>query len=426
LNSYLDKYAFRIRQIMERPHEDLGIVVVIPSYNEMQIDHALSALYNCTLPPCAVEVIVVVNASEAAAPAILHANAITVELCKRWKTQHDSAYFKIHLIEELSLPKRKAGVGLARKIGMDEAVRRLEDVQRPDGLIACFDADCTCSPNYLMALYTHFENHPKSPGCTVRFAYPTFGTAYPAENYLAIAYHELHLRYYNQAMRASGFSNAYHSLGTAIVVRASAYQKQGGMNTRTTDEDFYFLQLIIGMGRFTELHTTVIEPSPRTSHRVPFGTGKAIADFLESERKGYYTFNLQAFRYLHTFFKHIPEFYITAPKLEHLGGDLPYILIDFLSTYFFEERIAEIAGNSRGYNSFERRFFRWFDALMVLKFVHFVRDNAHPNVRVERAALDLLRAAKHPKVGEIRSINELLNTYRSIEAAPRRYQLRFK
>jgi hypothetical protein len=198
------------------------------------------------------------------------------------------------------------------------------------------------------------------------------------------------------------------------------------MNTRTTDEDFYFLQLIIGMGRFTELHTTVIEPSPRTSHRVPFGTGKAIADFLESERKGYYTFNLQAFRYLHTFFKHIPEFYITAPKLEHLGGDLPYILIDFLSTYFFEERIAEIAGNSRGYNSFERRFFRWFDALMVLKFVHFVRDNAHPNVRVERAALDLLRAAKHPKVGEIRSINELLNTYRSIEAAPRRYQLRFK
>lgn len=425
MNSYLLKYAARTRLIRERPAADLGISVVIPACNEQHIDQALSSLYNCDPPDCTTEVIVVINASESALTEIVKNNSETLRVCRYWKAVHDSPKFRIHVIYEPQLPKRKAGVGFARKIGMDEAVRRFSDVQNTEGIIACFDADSTCAPDYLTELYRHFSENPKTPGCSIRFAHPTFGTDFEARNYLGITYYELHLRYYNQAMRATGFPNAYHTVGSSMAVRASAYTKQGGMNTRKAGEDFYFLHKIIALGNFTELNTTTVVPSARSSDRVPFGTGKAVADFLNAERKGFYTYNLQAFKYLHTFFKHIPEFFVTAPKLEHLGGDLPYILIDFLSAYFFEERIAEIRGNSRGYNSFEKRFYRWFNAFMVLKFVHFVRDNAHPNVRVERAAMDLLRDTNHPDMVDIRSVTDLLSVYRELDAAPRISQPRF-
>ena len=36
------------------------------------------------------------------------------------------------------------GVGLARKTGMDEAVRRFNAINNPEGIILNLDADCTC------------------------------------------------------------------------------------------------------------------------------------------------------------------------------------------------------------------------------------------------------------------------------------------
>jgi hypothetical protein len=66
-------------------------------------------------------------------------------------------------------------------------------------------------------------------------------------------------------------------------------------------------------------------------------------------------------------------------------------------------------------HSFEKRFYRWFNAFMILKFVHFVRDNAHPNMRVERAALEFLRKMDYPGVNEISSIDALLEVYRKLD-----------
>ncbi len=426
MNPYLHKYAKRLRLIRERPHPDLGLVVVIPSACEAHLDSALNALYSCELPDCAVEIIIVVNGAENTGPECSARNKKSLELCERWKQQHDRPEFKVFAIAELELPPRRAGVGLARKIGMDEAVRRFEDLNRHEGIIACFDADSTCAPNYLRALHWHFHEHPKTPGCSIRFAHPTFGTEYSPHHYLGISYYELHLRYYNQALRACGFPHAYHTVGSSMAVRSSAYQKQGGMNTRKAGEDFYFLHKIIALGHFTELNDTLIIPSARSSDRVPFGTGRSIGDFIKKGQSSFFTYNLQAFKYLHLFFKQLPEFYILEEaKLEKLGGVLPYILLDFLSAYFFEERIAEIKANSRGFHSFEKRFYRWFNAFMVLKFVHFVRDNAHPNTRVELAALDFLRQTGYPDTDKIRSLSELLSTLRMIDQWPAERQLRF-
>jgi len=400
------------------PESNLGLVVVIPACNEPDINNAISALYNCERPECSVEVILVINASETASDQIKSQNEKTYRDCLSWQHKTGEKEFKVFAICENNLPEKHAGVGLARKIGMDEAIRRFDIAENSEGIIACFNADSSCEINYLRELVKHFKQNPKTPGCSIKYAHPTFGSEYAPLTYLGITYYELHLRYYNQAVRATGFPHAYHTIGSSMAVRSNAYQKQGGMNKRQAGEDFYFLHKIMLLGNFTELNSTTVFPSPRSSNRVPFGTGKAIGDYLKDSEKGFYTYNLKAFEYLDIFFKNIPEFYLSGPKLVTLGGVIPYVLIDFLSAYFFDERIEEIRKNSSNYNSFQKRFFNWFNAFMILKFVHFVRDNAHTNVRVDLAALDFLHSIKYPKINDIKSINQLLEVFRALDSQP--------
>ncbi len=423
--SYLRKYGLRPQLIDAWPEQDLGIVVVIPASNEPDIHATLSSLYSCGLPECSVEVIVIVNASENAAPSVHQCNERIYADCINWQSQNRESALRVYAYLENDMPSKHAGVGLARKIGMDEAVRRLEMVGNPNGVIACMDADTTCAPNYLSEIYAHFRLHPKTPGCSIQFKHPLFGTEYSPHTYLGAAYYELHLRYYNQAMRATGYPHAFHTVGSSMAVRVDAYVKQGGMNKRKAGEDFYFLHKVMLLGNFTELHTTTVFPSPRGSERVPFGTGKAINEYLREPTKGFYTYNLRAFEYLHTFFKHIPEFYLSTPPLVSLGSSLPYVMIDFLDAYFFDERMEEIRANSSSMASFEKRFFVWFNAFMILKFVHFVRDNAHPNVRVERASLEFLRQSNYEGLQEIKSTNDLLEVFRSLDRTPVPAQIQF-
>lgn len=419
MKEYLDKYAYRDELIQENPEKDLGIVVVIPAHNERSLNGTLLSLQSCTRPSCSVEVIVVVNQAADAVRGIRELNEAVYEEVQSWEERTKGLRdpgFSVFGIFESELPVRKAGVGLARKIGMDEAVRRFERAGTEDkGIIACFDADSTCRADYLVKLYGHFADNPMTPGCSIRFEHPTIGSEYSPQTYLGITYYELHLRYYNQALRATGAPYAFHTVGSSMAVRSEAYQKQGGMNKRKAGEDFYFLHKIIELGDFSEINDTVVYPSPRPSDRVPFGTGKAIGSYLKNPSKGFYTYSLTAFKYLTQFFKCIPEFYITSPELVTLGGTIPYVMIDFLSGYFFDERILEIRNNSKGLSSFEKRFYRWFNAFMVLKFVHFVRDNAHKNVRVELAALELLRNIGYPDTEHIQSVGELLEIYRKLD-----------
>ncbi len=395
----------------------LGLVVVVPAFAEKNILHTLTALYQCKRPPCPVEVLIVINASEDAGPEVHSANISTLHSVSQWKAQSNEPELSFHVMLENFLPARHAGAGLARKIGMDEAVRRLYLAGNDaEGVISCLDADTTCSADYLVEIHRHFCDNPTTPACSVRFCYPTFGTEYEPLNYLAITYYELHLRYYNVALRSTGFPHAHHTLGTAMAVRSRVYQKEGGMNLKQDNDDFHFLQKLIAIGNFTDLNTTKVIPSPRVSSRIPSGSGKAVGDYLKSNERGFYTYNLQAFRYLRIFFKNIPEFYLSGAQLVTMGGVIPYIMIDFLQAYFFDERIEEIRNNSSNFNSFEKRFYRWFNAFMVQKFIQFVSDNAHQNIRVERASLELLRSIEYDKVNDIKTLTDLLEVFRQVDA----------
>lgn len=340
------------------------MVVVIPCHKEPDITRALNALKACRMP-CKVCVLVIVNESEEADAEVRLMNQQTLRTLENFKGKPDLLYsYQV-------LPDKKAGVGLARKIGMDEAVRWFEKRQC-DGIIVCFDADCHCQPNYLEAIY-HFYADGNYEAGIVHYEHDL------TQNTDAILHYELYLRYYVNALRWAGFPYAYQTLGSCITVKSRRYQKAGGMNTRKAGEDFYFLHKVIPNGRFGEINNTTIHPSARISDRVPFGTGHAIGKYHQQSLTEYLTYHPRIFEMLKILIDHCEAFY---------RGELPALDPDthrFLEAHDFTFYLKEMKRHARDYPMFRKRFFSWLDGFRVLKFVHYMRDEKLPNVPISEA-----------------------------------------
>jgi hypothetical protein len=338
-------------------------------------------------------VLVVLNSGEHHPKEIKERNALTLAAGLALQKTLSTPWLDFHWIDVPNLPQKHAGVGLARKIGMDEAVHRFDLVKR-DGIIVCFDADSTCEPNYLTELERHFNHYPNTPGCSIFYEHPIEGDVFDWEIYVGITFYELHLRYYNLALKFCQLPYAFHTVGSSMAVRSSAYQKQGGMNKRKAGEDFYFIHKIIELGGFTHLTSTTVIPSPRISDRVPFGTGKAIGDWISSGKQVFTTYSFASFKLLKAFVEVIPELRTKALTDVNLNLDeeATSLLFEFLKLQNFESKLAEIRANAKTEDAFIKRFFRWLDAFTVLKFMHFVRDNGYSPQPIEEEVIELLKA----------------------------------
>ncbi len=407
MTRYLQEKVSKAPVFLNKPSPLLGMVVVVPCCNEPHLLLSLMALKRCQLPDCDVEVIVVVNDGEHAQPAIKQQNQATFHQAVKWARHNSNSRLRFLIHYEADMPKKHAGVGLARKTGMDEACFRFAKAGLEDGIIVCFDADSRCDENYLREIHRHFNQHPNCPACSIYFEHPLSGADFEPEVYEAIARYELHLRYYIHAQRLAGVPHAFQTIGSAMAVRSSAYQQQGGMNRRKAGEDFYFLHKFTPLPGFAELSSTRVIPSPRPSDRVPFGTGKAVGKILKNNGR-LFTYHPEGFRQLRSFLQQ--DLYSTPPP----ELKLPPLIGQFLASQNFSEKWSETKTHTASEQSFRQRFFRWFDAFMVMKYAHFVRDNGYPNVPVEEAANWLAREKGHTASGPTTVC--LLNWYRAIDS----------
>jgi glycosyltransferase involved in cell wall biosynthesis len=413
VNSYLEKHRFSIRQINNSIVPDTSIIVVIPCYNEPDLLKTLQSLFDSEKTLSPVEVIVVINSGENDEEVIIHQNKKTfIDACE-WIKNHPHEKLFFHLIRIENLPKKHAGVGLVRKIGMDEAAVRFDDISKDDGVIACLDADCTVDKKYLVEIEKHFQLHPKATGCSIYFEHPVDGNEFSKAIFQGIINYELFLRYYNRALHFCNFPYAFHTIGSSMAVRNKIYQKQGGMNRRKAGEDFYFLHKIFSLGNFTELNTVKVIPSPRESDRVPFGTGNAMQKLLAADSLNYFTYNIQTFIDLKDFFKKVPALSTSSPHYS-ITSSLSESIQKYLSQNNFEEKLNELKQNSASEKMFVKRFFNWFDGFMVLKFVHFARDNFYEQQEIYDAATSLLKLSEI-KFPENISKKDLLLQYRKWE-----------
>ncbi|MFT4600201.1 MAG: hypothetical protein ACI857_000372 [Arenicella sp.] len=408
MNFYLDKYGFIESQIEQEVESETGIILVIPCFNEPDLVSSLQSLANCSSTKVTVEVIVVINSGENDSAEVKCANEVSSATFDNFKSQY-SGPLNFLKIEHNSLPKKHAGVGLARKIGMDEAVSRFHQIDN-DGLIVCFDADATVEVNYLSEIERHFDEHPKSPGCSIHYEHPLSGDEFPSDIYEGITNYELHLRHYNQCLRFCDLPYAYHTVGSSMAVRSSAYQKQGGMNKRKAGEDFYFIHKIIALGGFTELKTTMVIPSPRISDRVPFGTGKAIGDWTNRDEEDFYSYNFYIFKEIKLFVSMIPELY--EKGFSSSSSPLHPAFNEYFENLGLVEKLAELKSNTKDFASFEKRFFGWFDAFQVLKTVHFMQKCGFGDVKIIRAVNHMMEehlgeAPKESVLAQLTFLREL-------------------
>jgi glycosyltransferase involved in cell wall biosynthesis len=420
IDSYLLKQKIPLPSLQIKEVRNYDFIYIIPCYNEPDLSPLLESLKAASAPSGSVALLFVVNGSASDTASVKKCNAQTYEflLQKAQEWQEPFTFLTVYLPE---LPPQKAGVGLARKIGMDLALTLFRT--NPYGVIVNLDADCLVAPNYFIAIERFFKRYPTMVGACLYFEHP-LGEE-PEMNKAAIIQYELYLRYHLQALRWSGFPYSFHTVGSCMACRAYAYAAIGGMNQRKAGEDFYFLHKLIPFGAFGEIHTTCVYPSPRVSERVPFGTGRAMLQWQLGKTSFFPAPPPESYQALKQFWEALPRFFtLSRSEVMQETARLPLFLRNFLAQTAWQEKYEEIRSQTKSPESFQKRFFEWCNAFWVIKYLHFVRDNALPDIPVAQAAASLLprlRLARTslalPYQKSAVLPEELLRIYRLLERA---------
>jgi hypothetical protein len=294
----------------------------------------------------------------------------------------------------LEMPAKAGGVGLARKIGLDLALTRLDfSVQSP--LLICLDADTLVEPSYLPALSRHFRNS----GCGGAIIPFCHRPGESAEQQLAITRYELFLRSYVLGLALAGSPYAFHTVGSAMACTASAYIRMGGMNRRPAAEDFYFLQQLHRTAGVEQLRGTLVHPSPRPSHRVPFGTGRSISRTLWEDPGAVMFYQPECFRILGDWLKTAtgsPDRKAVA-MLAEAAAVSPY-LAGYLEGAGFTGVWESLRKNHREAKALRSAFHGWFDGLKTMKLIHHLSAATFSRCEPEEALPPLLEWARLERV----------------------------
>ena len=382
---------------------------MIPAYNEISLRDVLASLYECDTVTLKVVVIVVFNYSENANNSIRNRNKLAFEETKELAKIYLD---KLHIIPVYAenLPIKLAGVGYARKIGMDYAVNILS-VHTADAVITCLDADSTCSNTYFTSIFKAFLQNPKMDAASIYFEHPTEKSIFDDKIISSIISYELHLRYYIQMQKFIGLPYAFHTVGSSMAVRASSYCRYGGMNTRKAGEDFYFLQKFISKGHVGNITSACVYPSPRISDRVPFGTGKAVGDMINKNTEEFMTYHYDSFYELSLLMTDIESLYENEWSV--IKRKYPEHLVKWLEERRVQDKIIECRKHTSDVVAFKKRFFQWFDAFNLMKYLHWYRVHVKADIPVTSAAKHHLKTAGYADYPDHPS--DLLNLYRLLD-----------
>ncbi len=404
-NFYQKRFAFQNPVIQSSVRQETKMILVIPCHQEPDLMATLQSLAKADGPRFPVEILMVVNASEASEEGIHQQNQKSLQEAKAWVVSEAPTHLKLHLIDTPNLPRKHAGVGLARKIGMDEALSRFAQIDY-NGLIVCLDADCQVAPSYLQGMEKAFLAK------NFKSASIYFEHIFPEEITLkaGIIHYELFLRYYVEALRYANYPYAFHTVGSSMAVRADVYALSGGMNRRKAGEDFYFMHKVAPLGDHINLNTTTVYPSARVSERVPFGTGRAQHQWQQHQQL--LTYHPEIFEVVKDFLAKTDEWYQSFDSLARLSSEV----FAFLEENDFQKKILEIRKKSTSLEVFRQHYFAWLDGLKILKLVHHLRDEIYGELLIEEAATELwAKIANRNHLTSDTDTEKLLYLYREKE-----------
>lgn len=284
--------------------------------------------------------------------------------------------FDLLLVDRQSPAQRfesKEGVGLARKIGCDLALRLIAQGAVQTNWIRNTDADAQLPEDY-------FTTPEAAASCSAMLT-PFDHQIPPGKMGEALRLYDISLRYYVLALHGAGSPYAFHSVGSTIAVAASAYASARGMPKRQAGEDFYLLNKLAKLAPIFPLDSQAIKLSYRPSVRVPFGTAAGSEKVLEGLES-----SLPFCLYHPQIFSRIGELMALARSWQ-CGEDAmalrqraPHTLARLETdkaepwSYFTSASKQKCSQQRMHYN-----FNCVFDGFRTLKLVHYLRDNGLPS-----------------------------------------------
>jgi hypothetical protein len=331
-------------------------------------------------------VVVVVNHGEEAAAEEKRQNQADLVRLAVFAEQTD---LRLTWIDAVSpgqeIPVRQAGVGFARKLGLDLALNHLilnRQVGQEDPLLVCLDADTLVEKNYLSTVADHFRQ--SSCGATVLPYQHQAGN--DAAQQAAIERYELFLRSYVYGLRLAGSPYAFNTVGSAMACRASAYVRCGGMNCRKAGEDFYFLQKLAKTDGVDLLSGTTVFPEPRVSRRVPFGTGRSVARLLEGDEQAVLFYPVGTFKILAAWLALVRDHLSSeADVLLSLAERISPVIVAFLEQAGWQKVWSQLQQNHQEETRRLKAFHVWFDGFKTMRLIHMLCDAGFDRLEPEQA-----------------------------------------
>ncbi|KFZ44770.1 hypothetical protein DS62_00895 [Smithella sp. SC_K08D17] len=407
VDTYLQNYSVGEKwQLTAKDTDNISQVVVIPAYAEKEL--LFSTLASIAQnPSSSLEysfVLCVVNNKDNSPCEAIENNLWTIEcldtLMARKSLKKISAkkniYPLLDCIAESKLklgyinaaskgcemPANTGGVGMARKIGMDMAVRLLGNNSTSSPVILCLDADTLVRDSYLSVIRKYFTPEIKTAIVAYEHQMPQ-----TYEEQAAIVCYEIFLRYWILGLKYAKSPWAFHSIGSTIAVSTEAYIQVRGMNRREAGEDFYFLNKLAKTGEVNYIKDTCVYPSARSSTRVPFGTGKRIQRFLSGAREEeYILYDTRIFTILGDWLELMKgSFLCDENEILTKAGEIHALLKNFLIINGFAVVWPKIRSNSKDEKTLARQFNDWFDGFKTLKLINYFTKEIYPQINMFEA-----------------------------------------
>lgn len=382
VRNYLTKYGSCQWTVKLNNSNGFDNIIVIPAIAEFEnINKLLDSLNkNDTKYLERTLVLFIINCNEKASEEIKLNNRKSIELLEKIVS---STKLQIGYIDASSpgyfLSEKDAGVGLARKIGMDIALTLFDYNAEAKKLLICLDADCEVQSNYVATIVDAFNNKDLS-AAVIEYEHQLPENDFDKS---AIICYEIFLRYYVLGLKYAKSPYAFHTVGSTMVCDSESYIKVGGMNKRKAAEDFYFLEKLAKVVNIYKITETKVFPSSRSSWRVPFGTGQRMNRFKAGTHNEYSLFDPKVFEILEMWNQiFFSNKVLNSNQYLKVAKGIDVELAKFLELNSFAEQWNKIISNTKTDNQLQKQKKIWFDGFRTLKLIHFLRDNSYPNINM--------------------------------------------
>ena len=344
--------------------KEYSYFIIIPIYNEY--DYILHTLISINKNPTAylknLLVVLVINNSIKDNKKIVNNNYRTHQLINNQQYKYEKlvidCYSKNHALEE-----KQAGVGSARKIGMDYAL----NLSTPQSLFFSLDADTIISNKYLKTIKEKFKGS-KMNACVINFKHQKSSDSIIEQG---IRLYEKKIKNIAKQISNTGSPYGYVSMGSAIVCTALAYISVGGMSKKKATEDFYFLQALAKHSKIYRINEILVFPSSRCEQRVYLGTGYRLNEFQNNKTFIELNYSVSAYQNL----SHViaitqkmwgKDYNLVYAKLKTISNKRA---VDFLVENNFKNVWIKFCEETKNQKQFMLFFNQWFDALKTIKFL---------------------------------------------------------